>query len=201
MSTSKTLSRAALIALLACAPAAAMAATEQYTIDPEHTFPSFEADHMGISIWRGKFNATRGKVTLDKATDTGAVTAGTVDITVDLASADFGHDKLNEHAKGPDLFDVAKYPRATYRGTLAGFEDGRPTRLVGELTLHGVTRPVELDINLFNCVPHPMLKREQCGADASGTIQRDDFGIDAGKEYGFDMTVTLRIQVEALHDA
>lgn len=201
MSTSKTLSRAALIALLACVPAAAMAATEQYTIDPEHTFPSFEADHMGISIWRGKFNATRGKVTLDKAADTGAVTAGTVDITVDLASADFGHDKLNEHAKGPDLFDVAKYPRATYHGTLAGFEDGRPTRLVGELTLHGVTRPVELDINLFNCVPHPMLKREQCGADASGTIQRDDFGIDAGKEYGFDMTVTLRIQVEALHDA
>ncbi|MGH8085670.1 MAG: YceI family protein [Lysobacter sp.] len=201
MFTSKILSRTALIALLACAPATAMAATEHYTIDPEHTFPSFEADHMGISIWRGKFNTTRGKVTLDKAADTGTVTDGTVDITVDLASVDFGHDKLNEYAKGPDLFDVAKYPQATYRGTLAGFEDGRPTRLVGELTLHGVTRPVELDITLFNCVPHPMLKREQCGADAHGTIERDDFGIDAGKEYGFDMTVTLRIQVEALHDA
>ena len=179
----------------------AMAAPVTYTLDPTHTFPSFEADHMGISIWRGKFNTSSGKVTLDKAADTGAVIGGTVDITIDLASVDFGHDGLNEHAKGPDLFDIAKYPQATYHGTLAGFEDGRPTRLVGELTLHGVTRPVELEISLFNCVPHPMIKREQCGADASGTIERDDFGIDAGKDYGFDMTVPLRIQVEALHDA
>ena len=201
MSTSRIASSAALVILLACAAPAAMAATEHYTIDPEHTFPSFEADHMGISIWRGKFNTTRGTATLDKAADTGAVTGGMVDITVDLASVDFGHDKLNEHAQGPDLFDVAEYPQATYRGTLAGLENGRPTRLVGELTLHGVTRPVELDITLFNCIPHPMLKREQCGADAIGTIERDDFGIDAGKEYGFDMTVTLRIQIEALHDA
>ncbi|MGQ4659949.1 YceI family protein [Lysobacter sp. F6437] len=201
MSVSTTLSNAAIIALLACPPATALAATEHYTIDPEHTFPSFEADHMGISIWRGKFNTSSGKVTLDKAADTGAVTGGTVDVTIDLASVDFGHDKLNEYANGPDLFDIAKYPQATYHGTLAGFEDGRPTRMVGELTLHGVTRPVELEITLFNCVPHPMLKREQCGADAFGTIERDDFGIDAGKDYGFDMTVTLRIQVEALHDA
>ncbi|MGQ4583000.1 YceI family protein [Lysobacter sp. F60174L2] len=201
MSRLKFPSAATLVALLACAPTAALDATEHYTIDPEHTFPSFEADHMGISIWRGKFNTSSGKVTLDKATDTGAVTGGTVDVTIDLASVDFGHDKLNGYAKGPELFDIAKYPQATYHGTLAGFEDGRPTRLVGELTLHGVTRPVELDITLFNCVPHPMLKREQCGADAYGTIERDDFGIDAGKDYGFDMTVTLRIQVEALHDA
>src|SRR3546814_10839354 len=109
MSSRKLLPVAALTALLACAPAAALAATEHYTIDPEHTFPSFEADHMGISIWRGKFNTTRGTATLDKAADTGAVTGGMVDITVDLASVDFGHDKLNEHAQGPDLFDVAEY--------------------------------------------------------------------------------------------
>jgi polyisoprenoid-binding protein YceI len=192
-STGKTL----LAALLACASASAIAATDRYTIDPEHTFPSFEADHMGISIWRGKFNTSSGEVTLDKA-DNGAITAGTVNVAIDPASIDFGHDKLNEHAKGADLFDTGQYPQATYRGTLAGFEDGRPTRLTGELTLHGVTRPVELEVTRFKCIPHPIFKRELCGADAFGTLQRDDFGIDAGKEYGFDMTVTLRIQVEAL---
>lgn len=188
-------------ALLTCASAAAVAAPDRYTIDPEHTFPSFEADHLGISIWRGKFNTSSGEVTLDKAPGTDEVTAGTVNVAIDLASADFGHDKLNEYAKGADLFEVAQYPQATYRGTLVDFEDGRPTRLAGELTLHGVTRPVELEITRFKCIPHPVFKRELCGADAFGTIQRDAFGIDAGKEYGFDMTVTLRIQVEALHDA
>ena len=72
------------------------------------------------------------------------------------------------------------------------------SRVVGELTLHGVTRPVELKINSFKCMPHPMYKREVCGADASATIQRDAFGISAGKDYGFSMDVVLRIQVEAI---
>ena len=70
--------------------------------------------------------------------------------------------------------------------------------VVGELTLHGVTRPVVLKINTLKCIPHPVFKRELCGADALGTFSRDDFGLDAGKDYGFNMDVTLRIQVEAL---
>lgn len=181
-----------LLALAVCATAAAAPAT--YAIDPDHTFPSFEADHMaGLSVWRGKFNKTTGKVTLDKAAGT-----GTVDITVDVASIDFGHDKLNEHAIGPELFDTAKYPRATYKGKLAGFTSGAPSQVIGDLTLHGVTRPVMLKINTFKCMPHPMYRREVCGADAFAVFKRDDFGMDAGKAYGFNMDVTLRIQVEAL---
>ncbi|MBC7990387.1 MAG: polyisoprenoid-binding protein [Luteimonas sp.] len=172
---------------------AVSAAVVNYSIDPEHTYPSLEANHMGISVWRGKFNETAGKVTLDKAAGT-----GTVDVTVDMSSIDFGHDKLNEHMLQPELFDVARYPQATYKGKLASFADGVPTRLVGDLTLHGVTRPVELKINSFKCMPHPMLKREVCGADAYATLKRDEFGIDAGKDYGFSMDVTLRIQVEAV---
>jgi len=68
----------------------------------------------------------------------------------------------------------------------------------GMLTLHGVTLPLTLQIRSFKCMPHPLLKRELCGADALATFQRDAFGMDAGKDYGFDMTVTLRIQVEAI---
>ncbi len=191
--------RSALSALvpLLLASGVAGAAAVTYDIDPDHTYPSFEADHFGgLSVWRGKFNHSSGKVTLDKAAGT-----GTVEVDIDPASADFGNDALSEHAQGPDLFDVAKYPRASYKGRLEGFVDGKPTRVAGELTLHGVTRPVELKINSFKCMPHPVLKREVCGADALATIQRDQFGMAAGKDYGFGMAVTLRIQVEAIAQA
>lgn len=190
----KSLKYLILLAFVACAPA--MAASTTYEIDPSHTYPSFEASHMGVSLWRGKFNSSRGQVVLDKAKG-----AGTVEVTVDVDSIDFGHDKMNEHARGADLFDVAKYPTATYKGKLEGFVDGAPTKVVGELTLHGVTKPLELKINSFKCIPHPMLKRELCGADALATFQRDAFGISAGKDWGFSMDVTLRIQVEAVAKA
>jgi polyisoprenoid-binding protein YceI len=181
----------ALVALAACG--AASAASVDYTIDPEHTYPSFEADHMGISVWRGKFNTTSGKLKLDKAAGNGSV-----DVTIDLASIDFGHEKLNTWAIGPDFFDTAKNPQATYKGKLEGFGKGVPSRVVGDLTLHGITKPVPLKINSFKCIPHPMFKREVCGADASATFKRDQFGLDIGKSYGFPMDVTMRIQIEAL---
>lgn len=174
----------------------AHAATAHYTLDPDHTYPSFEADHLGgLSVWRGKFNHSRGTVEMDRAAGTGRV-----EVVVDLSSADFGQDKLNEVARSEQLFDVAKYPTATYRGRLTDFVDGRPTRVHGTLTLHGTTRPLDLQVRSFKCVQHPVLKRELCGADAYARFRRDAFGIDAGKDYGFDMNVTLRIQVEALRD-
>lgn len=183
--------------VIASLSASAAAATVTYKIDPDHTYPSFEADHLGgLSTWRGKFNRTSGSVTLDKAAGTGGVA-----VVVDMASADFGLDALNESARGDELFQVDKYPQATYTGKLTAFVDGKPTRLVGELTLHGVTRPLTLKIDTFKCMPHPMFKREVCGADALGTFKRDDFGMAAGKDYGFSMDVTLRIQVEALAEA
>lgn len=184
------------LAVLALASTSALAASTTYTIDPSHTYPSFEADHMGgLSVWRGKFDRTSGKVTLDKAAGT-----GTVDIAVDMNSVNFGLAKLDEEARGAELFETAKYPKATYKGKLAGFVDGKPTKIVGELTLHGVTRPLELTVNSFKCMPHPMFKREVCGADAATTFQRDAFGMAAGKDYGFKMDVALRIQVEAIAD-
>lgn len=181
------------VALIVAAPAAAVAATADYKIDPDHTYPSFEADHMGASVWRGKFNKTTGLVTLDKEAG-----KGTVDLAIDLSSIDFGQDKLNEWATGKEFFDTAKFPQATYKGKLAGFVDGAPTRVDGTLTLHGVTRPVVLKLNAFKCMPHPMSKRDWCGADALATFNREEFGLAAGKDWGFKMDVTLRIQVEAV---
>ena len=182
-------------ALLSTISLSARAESAHYTIDPAHTYPSFEADHMGISVWRGKLDKSSGSVDLDKTAGT-----GNVDVTIDLSSIDFGLDALNTWATGKEFFDVATYPTATYKGTLVDFVDGAPTRVSGTLTLHGVSRPVVLKIDLFKCIPHPIFKRELCGADATGTFDRSAFGLDAGKDYGFRMDVPLRIQVEALRD-
>lgn len=188
------LSALCLLTSLALFAGSAAAAPTTYKIDPSHTYPSFEADHMGgLSKWRGKFDKSAGTIVLDKQAGT-----GTVEVTIDVASVDYGFDAMNEEAKKPMLFDVAKFPTATYKGTLAGFKDGKPGKVEGELTLHGVTKPLELRIGQFKCMPHPMYKREVCGADASASFQRDQFGMAAGKDYGFDMTVELRIQVEAI---
>ena len=171
----------------------ASAAPVDYKIDPDHTYPSFEADHMGVSIWRGKLNKSAGNVTLDKDKGT-----GTVEVTVDLSTIDFGHQAMNTWAKGNDFFDIEKNPTAVYKGKLEGPAGGAPTQVTGNLTLHGVTKPVTLKVNSFKCIPHPLFKRELCGADLSATFNRDEFGLDAGKSFGFRMDVALRIQVEAL---
>jgi polyisoprenoid-binding protein YceI len=178
---------------LALAPASGIAAPVSYTIDPSHTYPSFEADHMGMSYWRGKIKKNSGAIVLDKEAGT-----GTVEIAIDLDSIDFGLEALNAWAIGENFFNVNKSPQAVYRGTLEKFLDGSPTAVKGQLSLNGQTKPVDLTINRFKCMPHPMLKREFCGADASATFKRDEFGLDAGKNYGFSMDVALHIQVEAI---
>ena len=183
----------ATIAWLAMAASTASAAPVTYQIDPAHTFPSFEADHMGISVWRGKLNKSSGSISLDKQGGTGSV-----DVAIDLASIDFGQDQLNAWARGKDFFDVKKYPKATYKGRFEVPNGSGPTQVVGNLSLHGVTRPVTLTLHSLKCIPHPLHKRDLCGADASATIQRDQFGLDAGKDWGFKMDVLLRIQVEAV---
>ena len=180
-----------IVAAVAASSAIAYAA-DTYTIDPGHTYPSFEADHMGISVLRGKFNKTTGSITLDRAAKT-----GTIDIVIDANSLDFGHDKLNEHAKNADMFDVAKFPTATYKAKSIKFKGDVPASVDGELTLHGVTKPVTLTINKFKCIDHPMLKKEVCGADASAEFKRSDFGINYGLPR-MAPEVKLAIQVEAV---
>ncbi len=182
------------VAMLAFVAGSALAAPVTYEIDPNHTYPSFEADHMGgLSVWRGKFDKSSGTIVLDKEKGT-----GTVDVTVDAASVDFGHQKLNEHVKSPEMFDVSKFPTATYKGTLVKFKNGAPTEVQGELTLHGVTKPLTLAINQFKCIMNPMIKKEVCGADASGTFNRSDFGVSYGDSYGFKQEVKLAIQIEGV---
>jgi polyisoprenoid-binding protein YceI len=168
------------------------AQAQTYNIDPSHTFPAFEADHMGISKWRGKVNKSKGVVTLDRAKKTGTVT-----LEMDANSVDFGHQGMNDHAKKPDIFNVEKFPTMAYKGTSMKFEGDNPVEVMGELTLLGVTKPVNIKLNSFKCIQHPRLKREVCGADGEAKFNRGDFGMNFGMPFNSGDTKIL-VTIEAV---
>ena len=176
--------------MLATAPASAEETT--YMIEPGHTYPSFRAPHLGISWWTGKFNKTTGSITMDQAAG-----KGSVNIVIDAASVDFGHEKMNQHALKEDFFDVANHPEITYTGKLV-FDGDTPSGVEGKLTMIGKTLPVNLTINSFKCIVHPMLKREVCGADVEGEFNRRDFGMTYASRDAAGGVAKLIIQVEAL---
>ncbi|MBA3581985.1 MAG: polyisoprenoid-binding protein [Gammaproteobacteria bacterium] len=179
-----------LLLLSFCMPSLAA----NYTIEPSHTYPSLEFSHMGLSIWRGKFNKTSGKVTLDRAAKTGST-----EIIVDIASIDFGMDLMNEYALKTEWLNVTKFPTMTYKGTIK-FDGATPIAVDGQLTLLGITKPLKLKINQFNCLTdHPYYKTEVCGADAEGDLNRADFGLTQYTENNAGK-IHLRIQVEAIKD-
>jgi polyisoprenoid-binding protein YceI len=188
----------ALVIVLSINVGFTFASPTTYNIDPNHTHPMFEADHLGgLSVWRGLFRKVSGTITLDSTAKT-----GTLDVAIDMASVDFGNDELNNVAVNsaiPPIFEVKKYPTAVYRGMLGNYVNGTPTTAFGFLTLHGVTKPLVLAINSFKCIDDkPEPKQQLCGADAFCVFNRADFGITVGQQYGFKMDVTLRIQVEAI---
>jgi polyisoprenoid-binding protein YceI len=182
------LSAALLITVAATAPA--LAAPETYTIDNTHTFPSFSYSHLGLSTQLSRFNTTTGTVTLDKAAKTGAV-----DITIDMTSVDTGYATFNEHIQGEDFLDTASFPTATFKSTKVSFEGDKPVAIDGELTIKGVAKPVTLQVTHFNAMPHPMLKKDAIGANASTVIKRSEF--NAGKyapNVGDEVTITVAIE-------
>lgn len=181
------------ILFAASLPMSALAA-ESYTIDPPHTFPRFMINHLGFSTMQGRFDTTSGKVTLDRAAKT-----GTVDISVDVASISTGFKKRDDHLKSPDFFNAAEFPTITYKSNSIKFNGDTPSSVEGELSMAGVTKPVTLTIDAFNCGTNPMNKKEECGAAASAQIKRSDFGIKYGvPAIGDD--VKLVFEIEAIKD-
>ncbi|HET6471514.1 MAG TPA: YceI family protein [Pseudomonadales bacterium] len=171
----------------------ALAEPITYEIDPSHTYPSIEFPHMGISVWRGKFDKTSGTVVIDRAAKTGSV-----DITVAANSVDFGLAAMDDKAKSDDFFDVAQFPTVTYTGKIQ-FVGDEPKSIVGEITVHGVTKPLTLDILSSKCIEHPFYKKEVCGADAQGTLNWSEFGMKMSSYGAGDAGKTLlRIQVEGM---
>ncbi len=172
--------------------ASANAEPVNYVIDSSHTFPSFEADHFaGLSVWRGKVNHTEGTVVFDREAETGRVEA-----TFDMATVDFGLERMNQEAYN-EILHVEEFPTATYTGTLTNFVDGAPTAVEGTLTMHGVSRPVNLEVTSFRCQPHWRTQIEVCGAGATTTFDRSEFGLVRDLNLGFYPEVKLLISIEA----
>ncbi|MBL8459558.1 YceI family protein [Zoogloea sp.] len=180
------------LAIAATLSTAAFAAPETYTMDGTHTFPRFEYSHFGYSTQLSRFDKTTGTVTLDKAAKTGAV-----DVTIDATSVNTGYPLFNQHIQGEDFFDTAKYPTITYKSTKVNFDGDKPASVEGNLTIKGVTKPVTLTVTSFHCMPHPMLKKDACGANATATIKRSEFNAGKYAPYVGD-DVKLTIAVEAI---
>jgi len=171
----------------------AQAESATYAFDPSHTYVTFEISHFGTSTNRGRFDKKEGTAQLDKADK-----SGKVDVTIDVSSINTGFDAFNKHLQSADLFDVAKYPTIKFSGDKFSFNGDKVSQISGNLTLLGKTHPVTLKATQFNCYENPMLKREVCGGDFETTIDRTQFGMNFGIDWGFPKDVRLVIQVEAV---
>jgi len=170
----------------------ALAATEDFVVEPAHTFASFAVDHLGVSTQRGRFERTAGRIVIDREAGTGSI-----EITIDAASVSTGNAALDAVLRSGEFFDVARHPEVRFRARAIAFEDGVPRRATGELTLAGVTHPLDLNIVRFGCTRLPFLVRLTCGADVAAGLSRSAFGLSALKAFVGD-EVRLEIQVEAI---
>lgn len=186
------LSTAALIS--ASLVSGAAFAAESYTVDTRHTYPVFEVTHLGFSTQRGRFNKVTGKIMLDRAAK-----KGSVDITIDAASIDMGIDKWDDHMKSEDFFNVAKYPTMTFKSDQLKFDGDKLVGVDGQFTLLGVTKPLSLKVTHFFCGMSPASKKDTCGADATATLKRSEFGMTKYVP-GMSDEIVLRIPVEAFKD-
>jgi polyisoprenoid-binding protein YceI len=181
-------------ATIATLGSTAFAAPETFAIDGTHSFPRFSYSHLGYSTQLSRFNKTSGKIVLDKEAKT-----GTVDVLIDMKSVDTGFTVFDEHIQGEDFLDTGKFPTATFKSTKVRFEGDKPVAIEGNLTIKGVTRPVTLNVSTFQRMPHPMMKRDAIGANASTKISRTEFNAGKHAPYVGD-EVTIDIAVEAVKE-
>ena len=189
--------RKSLFSLLAVAAATAMTAgaaqAANYAIDPTHTFVTFEISHFGATTNRARFDKKQGTVEFDRAAKTGKV-----DISIDVTSVNSGTPQFDKYLQSADLFDAAKHPTIKFVSDKFSFNGDKVSEVTGQLTLLGKTAPVTLKATQFNCYDSPMLKREVCGGDFETTIDRTQWGVNYGIDWGFTKNVRLVVQIEAI---
>ena len=191
MSKNKILSRFVMATVLSLSIAAPALAADSYTLDPTHTAVVFHISHFGFSTPSGKFMNSEGTLVLDEKNPA----TSKVTVTIPIAMIDTGVAKLNEHLKTKDFFDAATYPTATFTSDKVDVT-GKDTALVhGNLTLHGVTKPVTLNVKL-NKIGENMFKKQTAGFTATATLKRSDFGMTTYLP-GLGDEVKLDIESEA----
>ncbi len=182
---------AALLTAIAGALTFSAHAADRYVLDPGHTYPSFTIDHLGFSVMSGRFNQSEGSLVIDRTGD-----KSRLDVVIAAASIDTGHDKRDEHLRNEDFFDVEKYPTITYTSRSVSWNGQNRATVQGELSMHGVTRPVTLDVSSIRCGRHPFKQVYVCGFDATTTLNRSDFGMTSYAGAVGD-EVQIRIEAEA----
>ncbi|MDJ1501386.1 YceI family protein [Xanthocytophaga agilis] len=146
---------------------------QTWTLDKAHAKLGFNVTHMMVSEVDGSFKNFDLKVTSSKDDFSDAV----VELTADVNSIDTDNDNRDKDLKSDKFFDAAKYPTLTFKSTSIKKAEGKKYKLAGDLTLHGVTKPVVLDVTLNGTTTHPMNKKTIAGFKALGTIKRSDFNL------------------------
>lgn len=188
----KTHTLAALTTALLATAGLARAEIATYSVEPTHTYVTFEARHFGTSTNRGRFDKKEGSITIDRAAKTGKA-----EITIDMNSISTGLALFDKHMKGENFFKAADFPTAQFIGDQFSFDGDKVTAVAGTLTLLGKTQPVTLTATNYNCYDSPFLKRQVCGGDFETTIQRSAYGMTYGLP-GIPDNIRLLIQIEAV---
>ncbi|MCF8470064.1 MAG: YceI family protein [Parvibaculum sp.] len=185
---------AAITAALAFLATPALAETDTYQIDTSHTYVGFEVNHLGFSTTYGRFNDVSGTIELDEADPE----KSSVDVKIVPASIDTGHEKRDEHVRGPDFLDVETYPAMSFKSTRIERTGETTGKITGDLTMHGVTKPVTLDATLNSMGAYPMGENvTAAGFSASATIKRSDFGMDKWTPMiGDEIPVTISLEAQ-----
>lgn len=168
------------------------AAADTYNLDGMHSMPSFTFKHLNLSSFRGRFDKITGTIEFDPVQHTAGA-----DIAIAIDSVSTGVPMLDQFLKSPKFFDSERFPTATFKSNSFKFSGGQLISVSGDLSLHGITKPVVLEIVYLSCREHPLLHVPSCGADASVTIKRSEFGLDAFIGNDSD-EVKVDISVEAL---
>jgi polyisoprenoid-binding protein YceI len=168
------LRRILLATLLTAAALPVVAAPQKYDIDTSHTQVIFSWNHFGFS----NPSASLEKISGDFQLDTADITKSSISVTLPLDGVHTGVPKLDEHLKSADFFDAAKYPDITFKSTKVEKAGANGLKIVGDLTVHGVTKPVTLNAKINKIGDNPMMKKASAGFDATTTIKRSEFGVD-----------------------
>ena len=187
--------RIALTAVVALVALPAVA-QETYVIESTHSQPQWIARHIGFSNQHGNFGKATGKILLDRAAK-----KGSIDVSIDAASIRTYSERLDQVVKGERFFNVEKFPTITFKSTSLVFDGDKVVSAEGELTMLGVTKPVSLKVTGFTCGEQVFNKKPMCGAEATATIKRSDWGMTDGLKLGNPGDeIGLVIPVEAYRD-
>lgn len=181
--------RAALALAAALAIPAAHAASEEFSIDSAHTYPNFMVSHIGFSTMSGQFASTTGQMSMDR--DAGKLD---IELAIDARSIYTGFAKRDDHLRSPDFFNVAEFPTLTFRSTGSKWAGDKPVSITGDITILGTTRSMTFAVTSFKCAEDPF-KKYRCGADATGSLKRTDFGMKYGvPNIGDEISIQLAIE-------